>query len=286
MISRIWCLVKIELFKIVRQKLFYLAIAIILLTLIGSIFLSPSDNSINSFTLLTRAVQNSFKIAAFFVLIMGCLSVSSETTAGTIKTILINPIRRSELFIAKALTIVIIAFTIALVIELLSFGLVWIAYGFSDITDPTIKTYIHMPKSDMLRYTAYTFVLIFLPFACVGLFGLFISSFTDSAGIAVALGILLYLFIDYFIRALFPGLAPYLFSHYLDAYSAILADLSEGILGRINRFEAIDYLLGTKQPGEEIADYLSFVLSRIVPLGYMILFFITGLVSLNRKEII
>lgn len=286
MISRIWCLIKIELFKIAGQKLFYLAVAIILLTLIGSIFLSPSDSSINSFTLLTRAVQNSFKIAAFFVLILGCLSISSETTAGTIKTILINPIRRSELFIAKALAIVVIAFAVALLIELLSFSLVWITYGFSDIADPTIKTYIHLAKADMLRFTAYTFALIFLPFACVGLFGLFISSFTDNAGIAVALGILFYLFLDYFIRALSPGLAPYLFSHYLDAYTAILSDLSEGVLGRINRFDAIDYLLGAKQPGEETVDYLSLLLSQIIPLGYMMLFFITGLWALNRKEII
>lgn len=277
-----------ELLKLAYQRIFYIALAIIVLTLLGSIFLGRQDGAAppNSFTLLSRAIQNAFKITALFILILGCLSISSEVTGGTIKTILINPIRRSELFIGKVIAMVITALLLALLIEILSFGIVWLNFGFSDIADPAIKNYIHLHKSEMLRYTGYTFVMIFLPLVSIGFFGIFISSLIENAGIAVASGILVYLFVDYFIIPVFPDIAPYLFNYYLDFHTRTLIDLSEGILGEIPRFTVIDYLLGIKKPGEETVDYMLFFMTRIVPLSYVIVFFFSGLFLIKRKDII
>ncbi|MFA5795171.1 MAG: ABC transporter permease [Candidatus Brocadiia bacterium] len=286
MILRIWRLIKIELFKLSRQRFTYIAVFIIILTVLGTIFLTKSETAVNSFTLLSRALLNGLRIAALFILIIGCLSIASETTSGTIKTILISPIRRSELFLAKAVTLIITAVLITLLIELVSYTAVWLGFGFFDITDPTIKDYIHLQKSEMLRYTLYTFIMVFLPVVSIAFFGLFISSLVENAGIAVAVGILFYLFIDYFIIGLLPQFAPYIFSYYLDYFPKTLADLSEGILGQMWKFTGIDYILGIKPQGDEIVDYLSLVKTRIVPLGYVIIFIVVGLMAVRKKDII
>ncbi|MFH1227043.1 MAG: ABC transporter permease subunit [Planctomycetota bacterium] len=286
MIPRIWRLIKIELFKLSRQKLTYIAVLIIILTILGTIFLTKSETGINSFSLLSRALLSGLRIGALFILIIGCLSIASETTSGTIKTVLISPIHRSELFLAKAITLIIITALITLLIETIAYTAVWLGFGLSDITDPTFKDYIYIHKAEMLRYTVYTFFMVFLPLISISFFGLFISSVVENAGIAVAVGILLYIFMDYFIIGLLPRVAPYIFIYYLDYFPRTLADLSEGILGQIWKFTTIDYLLGIRQQGDEIADYLSLFKTRIIPLAYIVVFAVIGFIAVRRKDII
>lgn len=289
MLKRIYRLVLVELFKLLRQRIFYIATGLTVLAVAGTILAdkyTPTDNPLNGFTVLSKATINGFTIAALFILIFGSLSFSSETTAGVLKMILIAPYRRHELFFAKAVTIKIIALILTALIELIGLSLVWYLYGFGDIVDPTFKDYVHLSGAEALRYTVYTFIIILLPLYAIGFFGLFLSTLIDSAGIAVAIATLFYLFLNYLVVTLFSYLSSFLFNFYIDWYLVTLRDVSQGVLGEIWRFRVIDHWLGLETAKGQTLDYGAVVKSLLVPVIWSIMFVLGGLMVFKKKDVI
>src|SRR3989339_837337 len=180
MLSRIWSLTKIELFKFYRQRIFFISLVLVALVVALSVLMESVQASgkgpVNGIGPLIAGCLNGFRLVTFLILVIGALLVASETTFGTIRTILIAPVRRSELVLAKAITVIILALFFTLLIETISFGLSWMVYGFRDITDPTFPEIIHLARSEMLIYVLYTFLHILLPLVAIGLMGLFIST--------------------------------------------------------------------------------------------------------------
>ncbi|MBI4712240.1 MAG: ABC transporter permease subunit [Planctomycetes bacterium] len=289
MLKRIYRLVKVELFKLLRQRIFYIATGLTVLAVAGTILAdkyTPTDNPLNGFTVLSKATINGFAIAALFILIFGSLSLSSETTAGVLKMVLIAPYRRSELFFAKAITIKLIALILTALIELIGLALVWYLYGFGDIVDPTFKDYVHLSGAEAFRYTVYTFIIVLLPLVAIGFFGLFLSTLIESAGIAVAIATLFYLFLGYLVVTLFSQPSSFLFNYYLDWYLITLRDISTGVLGEIWRFRVLDEWLGLETAKGQTLDYAGVVKSLLVPVVWATLFSVTGLVVFKRKDVI
>ncbi|MFH0889190.1 MAG: ABC transporter permease [Planctomycetota bacterium] len=289
MCSRIWTLTKIELYKLARQKFFYIAfflvMAVVIVSVLSELFSSDKTAQINGFSTLILGCLNGFKISAFLILIMGSLLFASETTLGTIKTILVAPIRRSELIIAKVITVIILALLFTLLIESISFISSWTIYGFADITDPTFPDIIHLSKSAMLLYIAYTFIHIILPLITIGLMGLFVSTFIENAGIAVAISIIVYLIMDTFIVGLFENLSTYLFNYYLNYYLATLKDISEGVLQEIWKFKVINSFFGIQQEDVFIdaPRKIEIIKSLIIPIVYSVIFVILSVITVNKK---
>ncbi len=275
-------------YKITHQKLFYIALVLICLAVLGSIFadkiFTAAEEPSAGFTVLTRASINGFKIGAIFLLIFGSLIIAGEMTMGTVKMTLIRPYHRSEWILAKALTLIILVLATMVLVELSGLFVVWQAYGFTDVADPVIKNYVHLEKAVMLRYLVYSFVLVILPLISIALLGLFISTLLEHVGSAVALAILLYLALDYLVLGLFDNLAPYCFTYYLDWYLVTCQDLSQGILGEISKFQAIDGILGLETAGE--TDIIPLIKSIAVPIGYSLIFGIASLVVFKRRDIL
>lgn len=288
MFARIFRIVLVEGYKITRQNLLYIALALICLAVLGSVcadkIFTSADEPTSGFTVLARAALNGFKIGAILLLIFGSLMIAGEMTSGTIKMVLIRPYRRSEWILAKALTLMILVLVTMVVVEILGLLVVWQAYGFTDVADPIIKDYIHLEKAIMLRYLVYSFVLVILPLIAIALLGLFISSLLEHVGSAVALAILFYLALDYLVIGLFDNLAPYCFTYYLDWYLVTCGDLAQGILGEISKFQAIDQILGFEVSGE--VDTIPLIKSIVVPLGYSLIFGLASLVVFKRKDIL
>lgn len=289
MCSRIWTLTKIELYKLKRQKFFYIAfflvMAVVIVSVLSERFSSDKTAQINGFNTLILGCLNGFRISAFLILIMGSLLFASETTLGTIKTILVAPIRRSELIIAKVITVIILALLFTLLIESISFISSWTIYGFADITDPTFPDIIHLSKSDMLLYIAYTFIHIILPLITIGLMGLFVSTFIENSGIAVAISIIVYLIMDTFIVGLFENLSTYLFNYYLNYYLATLKDISEGVLQEIWKFKVINSFFGIQQEDVFIdaPRKIEIIKSIVIPAVYSVIFVILSVITVNKK---
>ena len=288
MIPRIWSLTKIELFKFYRQRIFFISLFLVVLVVALSVLMekmSPTTKAtVNGIAPLIAGCLNGFRLVTFLILVIGALLFASETTFGTIRTILIAPIRRSEIVLAKAITVIILALLFTLLIELVAFGLSWTVYGFYNITDPTFPEIIHLARSEMLLYMLYTFLHILLPLVAIGLMGLFISTLVENAGISVAISIILYLVLDSFVANLFEEVSSYLFNPYWNYYLDTLKNMSEGALQEIWRFKAINSFLGVKA-GEEVmldsARNLSVIKSFVIPIIYSIIFVITSILAVH-----
>ena len=291
MIPRIWSLTKIELFKFYRQRIFFISLFLLTLVVVVSVLMekiSPTTKAtVNGIAPLIAGCLNGFRLVTFLILVIGALLVASETTFGTIRTILIAPIRRSELVLAKAITVIILALLFTLLIESIAFGLSWTVYGFYNITDPTFPEIVHLAKAEMLLYVLYTFLHILLPLVAIGLMGLFISTLVENAGISVAISIILYLVLDSFLANLFEEVSSFLFNPYWNYYLDTLKNMSEGALQEIWRFKSINLLLGVKA-GEDVmldsARNLSVIKSFAIPVVYSIIFVISSIIAVNRKN--
>ncbi len=287
MFSRIFRMALVETYKLTRQRLFYIALFLICLTVIGStcadkiFYLSKEPGT--GFTILGSALLNGFKIGAIALLIFGSLMVASEMTTGTIKTTLIRPYRRSEWWLAKALVMLLLVLFIILLVVIPALVISWQAYGFTDVTDPVIKDYVHLEKVVMLRYFLYSCILVILPLIAIALMGLFISTLIEQVGSAVALAILLYLALEYLVLSFFDTLAPFCFTSYLDWYLITWRDLSQGILGEISKFQMIDQIFGLGTSNQ--ISLAPLIRSIVVPLAYSLVFGIVSLVVFQRKDI-
>lgn len=283
---------KIELYKLTRQKIFYISLFLVTLVVVlsvlgGKITSSSPETSLNGFDYLIAGSLNGFRLATFLVILIGALSFASETTLCTLKNILVSPIKRYELTIAKIITIIIISILFTLLIESASLVCSWLIYGFADITDPTFPTIIHLSRTEMLLYICYTFLLVILSLVALGLMGLFISTLVDNVGIAVAIGIIIYLVLDLFVAGVFENLSSFLFNYYWNYYLVTLKDISEGALQEIWKFKVFNLFLGM-QVGEEVfidaSRKIAVVKSIIIPFIYTVLFIGGSIIAVNKKS--
>jgi ABC-type transport system involved in multi-copper enzyme maturation permease subunit len=292
MITRVWTITKIELHKLSRQKIvyggFFLVITVVVISVLAEKSLEGDSLSpVNGFGPLLSGGMNGFKMAAFIILVLGGLLFASETTFGTLKTILIAPVRRSDLILAKVLTVIISALILTLLIEFISFFLAWVIYGFAPVTDPTFSEMVHLSKKDMFIYMAYAFLHIVLPLIAIGLMGLLISTLVENAGIAVAVSIVLYLVFDFLIIELFENLSSYLFNYYLNYYLAALKNISEGVMQEVWKFRALDLFFRIESEDSVMlnsARFISVVKSIVIPVVYMIMFVVASIVAVKRKN--
>ena len=95
------------------------------------IFTGDAMNSLQNGTL-------GFTIICILFLIVAGTIVSNEFSQGTIKFLLINPVKRQKIFWGKYATIIILALGVTLFSFVLEFLLSGIVYGFSGLTAPLL----------------------------------------------------------------------------------------------------------------------------------------------------
>jgi hypothetical protein len=115
--------------------------------------------------------------------------------------------------------------------------------------------------------------------------GLFISTFIENAGIAVAISIIVYLIIDTFIVGLFENLSSFLFNYYLNYYLSTLKDISEGVLQEIWKFKVINSFFGIQQEDVliDVPRKVEIIKSIIIPVVYSVIFVILSIITVNKK---
>lgn len=287
MFSRTWTLIKMEFYKLFKQKIFYISFAVVIIVVLLSVYLERSSKpAVNGFKPLMSGCINGFRLSAFLILIISSLLYASETTLGTIKTILVAPFRRTELILAKTLTVVILAVLFVLVVEAISYLSVLALYKFSNITDPTFPEIIHLPKSEMFLYILYSFVHIVLPMIAIGLLGLFVSTLVENSGIAVAISIIVYLILDTFVEGMYENISTFLFNHYLNYYLGTCRDITEGVLDEIWKFEVINRFFVSQKQNIQLDSVRIFevVKSITIPIGSSIIFLTLSIISVNKKR--
>ncbi len=200
MTARVSRLVAAEFIKLVSQPFLYVALGLVLLFVglgswLGPLVGQPETawRPYHSILLFSHGFTWGMRTAGFVLVIFSSMMFAGEFDRGTIKNLLTRPITRTDLFVAKGVTVLLLGvglYLFALYISLAyafargDLGPVWLA-----------DQYVIQRPYEMIALIAKKAVLMsFLPFLAAGFLGLLVSNLTESSGYAVAIALVLFLF--------------------------------------------------------------------------------------------
>jgi hypothetical protein len=253
MLPRVGRLVNFELAKLFRQKLPW----VVLFPIVGAILLvmlramdvqgeAVGDPRIrNGFEYLGTSCLWALRLVSVFAVVIASLSLSGEASQGTYRMILVRPVTRTDVFIAKALVVAIVVLVLFLATALLSYGLLHVVHGFwrggsyvsplnegrftlmgeEVISDP------NRPKAVLAGDFRLAMALSILPLLASGFFGLLISSLFDNTGAAVGLAMFLAIAL-YGFASVDRKAGRYVFSHSLEYGLSVAKHRAEGFSDR------------------------------------------------------
>lgn len=199
MIARISRLVVAEFIKVLSPFLFVLVGLVAMATCLGGL-LGPhlggpetSWRPYHAIDIFANGFVWGLRISSFSLVILSSMMFAAEFDRGTIKNLLTRPITRTDLFVAKCVTVLILG--IGLYLFTLYTGLAF-AFSRGDLGDVWhADQYVIMRPYEMLAGTTKKAVVMsFLPFLAAGFLGILVSNLTESSGYAVAMGLMLFLF--------------------------------------------------------------------------------------------
>jgi ABC-type transport system involved in multi-copper enzyme maturation permease subunit len=198
MIARISRLVSAEFIKLFSTFFFVLVGFVGLATLLSAWFLpyvaggETAWRHFHAIDLFATGFLWGLRAASFALVILSGMVFAGEFDRGTIKNLLTRPITRTDLFVAKCVTVLLLGtglFALTLYVSL--------AYGLArgDLGDVWLPDqYVIMRPYALLAATAKKAVLMsFLPFLAAGFLGILVSNWTESSGYAVAIALMLFL---------------------------------------------------------------------------------------------
>lgn len=160
---------------------------------------NPADTSSNyvytgdHFLALKRSL-NVFIFIALFVIIVAGKMIASEFSNGTIKFLLITPVKRYKIFWSKYITVFSLCFVVSVISYLLSVLFSIIVFGAGDINTPLllVENGNLMAHSGLLFVFSY-YMLDFVKVMIAATIAFMLSSLFRNSAIAIAAPLLIYL---------------------------------------------------------------------------------------------
>lgn len=172
-------------------------------------------------------------ISVLIIVIAGSL-LSSEFSAGTVKFLLINPVKRWKIFAAKyvsALSITIISLFILYIFNLIFAG---IFFGFKSIGAPFLSAVDGAVKvGSSFGYVAVKYLLGSVGMVCMATFAFAISSLVRNSALSIGLGVFLFLVGNSAVQILNQGFGLYQSKYILFANTDLNAVIN-GTTGFMN----------------------------------------------------
>jgi ABC-2 type transport system permease protein len=217
--------IRVEVFKLFHQKLFYLAVAVpafmALATGLGLKVFERVDRlaggpalPVNGFYCLASAVKNGLGIASIFLLVFAGSLLAKESELGTLKSVLTRPVRRIEVLLGKLVTLALLTLVVLIVLQLAGLAVGGLFFGYGPIRDVQHEEYIYYSLAEMERDVLKASLLAFPPLFALSTLGLLLSSLTDESFVAVGTSAGIYLFFEV-LTWLFEGLRPYFCNYYI-----------------------------------------------------------------------
>lgn len=208
-----------------------------LLGALGYRFVAPLEDPMalqNGWGATASAARLGLPAGAFLLLVLGSQLVAADASSGALRSVLCLPVRRGEVFAAKALA----AFAWAVAV----FAAVWgvslacgAAFGgFGDVTE-TLRyggetaVIRHQGADRMAGILGAVLPLSLPPLAAAAFLGLACSTLAVRPAPALVAALAVYLPLEVFVEPLSGSLSPYLFTTYTDGLPAILADFARGL---------------------------------------------------------
>ncbi|MHB8174791.1 MAG: ABC transporter permease [Nitrospirota bacterium] len=239
MLSRVFTLSKIEMYKIFRLKYAYFLVVFVVLNsflvalgsrifpeLLSALRGGGGGGSFDGYTFASIIASGTFSSAGAGTIAMLAFSgslISAETDSGTIKNILVRPVKRSDVILSKAAALFVYCFLIVVVTAILSIASGSFIYGMGNIkiaeTGEVFRT-----RAEMLGNLGISYLLDLLSIYTVGCMGLFISVIINNAGWAVITALVVY-FPVMFLKN-FQIFSPWIFTSYMDLGQNILREMA------------------------------------------------------------
>ncbi len=233
MMARILRLARSEWSRLVTQRLF-LGIAGTAIAGAVAIFFFLQLESVESydvprtaFACFSEVLRASSWILALGAFLLGCLSISQETSGRTIQNTLILPVSRTDVLLGKALALAVITTMLFVATSLLALALAAQAY---DFTDASADGYVLVERSAMVRHAFLGWALTLAPLVGWAILGLTLSTVFRSLAASLAAGGFTFALLA--ASQFFASDAPVhglLFVHYTDRFLEVAAGLAGGL---------------------------------------------------------
>ena len=238
MFERIISLTKAELYKISKQKYSYLLVLFIIFNaaLVGlgsrifpaimAAFRGEGGAQFDGYTFASIIASGTFSAAGAGTIAMLAFSgsmIASETESGTIKNILVRPVKRHHVILSKALALFVYCLVIVAVTAALSVTAGALSYGMNDISIQETGE-VFRTRFEMFTNLGISFIMDLFSIYTVGCMGLLLSVLINNNGWAVITALVFY-FPVMFLKN-FDMFNPWIFTAYMDKGQNILREMA------------------------------------------------------------
>ena len=152
--------------------------------------------------------------------------LAGEATAGTYRLILVRPVSRTRIFLAKYITTIIYTVVFVLFLGILSTGLALLLLGRGDLIILT-RGILILPEADVAWRFLVGYLLASWAMLSIASIAFFFSTFVENAigPIISTMGVnMIFVLMTVLPLDFFKTLRPYLFTHYLNVWLRVFED--------------------------------------------------------------
>jgi ABC-type transport system involved in multi-copper enzyme maturation permease subunit len=187
---------------------------------------------LSAFAVFGAGLRFGFQLTAYAVVIFGALSFASEFDRGTIKNLLVQPVTRAELFLAKCVTQ--LSLGAGLILLVLTESALWgcLRGELHHIWRPDVFE-IYPTYDEMMGHASRMVGLLLLPLLVTSLLGIVVSTMTESSGYAVATALAVFIGLSLAGDLLGRNAQPWLFTFYPGYGLTVFGKLAVGDSGAV-----------------------------------------------------
>jgi ABC-2 type transport system permease protein len=192
----------------------------------------PGERGASGWLVLAGALRAGLFFSAVVLLLHGATLISGERTAGTLRLLLVRPVSRGDLLLAKALSLLLLAVLFVALTALTGWILGLTSGGYRAYIDVRYGMELRGHGTEELGRAALgTLLLAPLALFAVGSLGLFLSSILEGAAAAVIAATLAGVGIAVATFLLPETTGAWVFTTHVDRYATAFGDLAKGISG-------------------------------------------------------
>lgn len=224
MIRRIGIAYVVELAKAMRLWHTYVGPILVVLAVLGAELMQPivRDN-VSDYAFIAYATPAALNLLGLLLVLIYCSGlVSSEMSSGTIRTVLVRPLRRWEFLAAKLLLGMTYAATLTLLVGMVTWLLVFV---FGDIRGVSYGDEVIFTTSEMRDAYLLGMLLSLAPLCAAVAYAVMLSTLTRHSAAAIGASIGLWLVVDIAKHPL--HFSAYVFSTYFETPWAVFANRSQ-----------------------------------------------------------
>lgn len=220
--------IKIEFYKILKNKVNFIYIFIIVAFGVASLFgmqlFEKTNNANSGYTFLLFYLQTlSNTILPIMLLLFASSTISSEVTFGTIRNILVSGCSKTQFLISKIFASLIFQLILMFVAAILAIIFSYLFFGLGNITE---DSFMIISKSQFWVNFFIAYILLIISLFAATSFGIFISTLIRNTVSSVTVAIGTYILIEGIKTKL--HIENFVYSTYIEWPLNTISELSEG----------------------------------------------------------